>query len=498
MASFSSRIQTALKNPKLRLALDGNYTRWRERRTASFAALPHADDVRDRARAIRIEALTHLDRYLLQLEANVKAKGGTVHWAKDAEEANRIISKICSLSRRERVRVRGKNEATRFQNDSQNPLIAKSKSMLSEEIHLNAHLEKSGLKVVETDLGEWIVQLRGETPSHLTAPAIHLRREDVAELFEKHLGLPRTDDVPTLINAAREALRQTFVNADVGISGVNFGVAETGTLCIITNEGNGRLVTTIPKIHIALMGIERVVPTMRDLEIMIRVLARSGTGQKITAYTNLITGARRPDDPDGPDELHLVLVDNGRSRVLASELAESLLCIRCGACVSVCPVYRQIGGHAYHATYMGPIGSILMPALNGVNEFGELAHASTLCGECRDVCPVRIDIPKMLLRVRRTHVEQTGGTRWIALAMKIWSQVSRSPRLYHSVLKISSFLARPFARVGWIQKLPPPLNSWTRSRDFPAVAKTTFSEWIAKRYPSPSGRGVRGEGDIRA
>jgi L-lactate dehydrogenase complex protein LldF len=459
--SFTSRIHTALANPNLHLALDGNYTRWRERRTASFAALPHADDVRDRARVIRIEALTHLDHYLIQLESNVKAHGGTVHWAKDAENANRIVAEICS--------------------SKEGALIAKSKSMLSEEIHLNAHLEKSGRKVVETDLGEWIVQMRGETPSHLTAPAIHLRREDVAELFEKHLGLPRTDDVPTLINAARGALRHIFLNADVGISGVNFGVAETGTLCIITNEGNGRLVTTLPKIHIALMGIERIVPTMRDLEIMIRVLARSGSGQKITAYTHLISGARRPDDPDGPEELHLVLVDNGRSRLLASDLAESLLCIRCGACVSVCPVYRQIGGHAYNATYMGPIGSILMPALSGVSEFGELAHASTLCGECREVCPVRIDIPKMLLRVRHTHIDQTGGTRWIALAMKIWSRVARSPRLYRFALKISSLLAQPLARGGWIQKLPPPLDGWTRWRDFPLVAKKTFSERLGKR-----------------
>ena len=473
--SFNSRIKSALANPKLALALDGNYTRWRERRTASFAALPHADDVRDRARAIRVEALTHLDHYLIQFESQVKANGGVVHWAKDAEEANRIVAEIIFSK-----------DPSGFQNPK-GLLIAKSKSMLSEEIHLNRHLtglkDLSGVKVevVETDLGEWIVQLRGETPSHLPAPAIHLRREDVAELFEKHLGLPRTNDVPTLINAAREALRQTFINADVGISGVNFGVAETGTLCLITNEGNGRLVTTIPKVHIALMGIERVVPTMRDLEIMIRVLTRSATGQKITTYTNLINGARRPDDPDGPDELHLVLVDNGRSRVLASDLAESLLCIRCGACVSVCPVYRQIGGHAYNATYMGPIGSILMPALSGVNEFGELAHASTLCGECRDVCPVRIDIPKMLLRVRHAHVEQTGGTRWIALAMKIWSQVARSPRLYRSVLKISSLLAQPLARGGWIQKLPPPLNGWTHSRDFPVVAKETFSERLAKR-----------------
>ena len=467
--SFNSRIKTALANPKLALALDGNYNRWRERRTASFAALPQPDDVRDRARAIRIEALTHLDRYLIQFESQVKANGGVVHWAKDAEEANRIVEEIISM------------RPPWGHIDPKGLLVAKSKSMLSEEIHLNTHLEESGLKVVETDLGEWIVQLRGETPSHLTAPAIHLRREDVAELFEKHLGLPRTDDVPTLINAARDALRQTFIAADVGISGVNFGVAETGTLCIVTNEGNGRLVTTIPKIHIALMGIERVVPTLRDLEIMIRVLARSATGQKITTYTNLISGARRPDDPDGPDELHIVLVDNGRSRVLASDLAESLLCIRCGACVSVCPVYRQIGGHAYNATYMGPIGSILMPALNGVNEFGELAHASTLCGECRDVCPVRIDIPKMLLRVRHTHVEQTGGTRWIAWAMKIWTQVARSPRLYHLVLKISSLLAQPLARGGWIQKLPPPLNGWTHSRDFPVVARETFGEKMRRK-----------------
>lgn len=468
LPTFQQRINTALADSNLQAALDGNFERSRLQRGNAIAALPHADLVRDRARAIRVEALRHLDEYLLQLETAVQANGGVVHWAATAADANRIVLEIAQ-----------KHNAR---------LIAKSKSMVSEEIELNAALEKAGLRVVETDLGEYILQLRGDHPSHIVAPAIHLRRSDVATLFEKHLGLPPTDDIPALTAAARKALREVFVTADIGISGVNFGVAESGTLCIVTNEGNGRLCTTLPKVHIALMGIERVVPTLADLEIMLRVLARSATGQKITGYTNLITGPRRRSeagagDPDGPDELHLVLVDNGRSRVLGGELAESLLCIRCGACLNICPVYREIGGHAYGSVYPGPIGAVVAPALGGLAEFGELAQASSLCGACQEVCPVRIDIPAMLLKVRSAHREETGGATaaWLGPAMKLWSFGMRSLAGYRLSLWLGRLGTRLLARAGWVQRLPGPPGGWTRSRDFPALAKEAFRDRYVKR-----------------
>ncbi len=465
-ATFKQRINTALADSNLQAALDGNFERSEIQRTNALASLPNADLVRDQARAIRIEALSHLDTYLLQLEAAVQARGGVVHWAATAADANRLVLEI--------AQSRG---------DVTSPLlIAKSKSMVSEEIGLNAALEKAGLRVVETDLGEYILQLREDHPSHIVAPAIHLRRSDVAALFEKHLRLPPADDIPAMTAAARQALRGVFVTADIGVSGVNFGVAESGTLCIVTNEGNGRLCTTLPKVHIALMGIERVVPTLADLEIMLRVLARSATGQKITGYTNLITGPRRPDEPDGPDELHLVLVDNGRSRVLAGELAESLLCIRCGACLNICPVYREIGGHAYGSVYPGPIGAIIAPALGGLAEFGELAGASSLCGACQEVCPVRIDIPTMLLKVRSAQIEETGGdAAWLGPAMKLWSLGMRSLPGYRLSLWLSRLGTRLLARGGWVQRLPGPPGGWTQSRDFPALARESFRERVAKR-----------------
>jgi L-lactate dehydrogenase complex protein LldF len=353
--------------------------------------------------------------------------------------------------------------------------------MVSEEIALNHALEAAGIRAVETDLGEFIVQLRRETPSHLITPAVHLRREDVSELFHKEFGMEPTLDVEKMTAVARAELRRVFFGADVGLSGVNFGVAETGTMAIVTNEGNARLCTTLPRIHVALMGLERLVPTLADLEMMLRLLPRSATAQKLTSYVSLLTGPRRPDEPDGPEELHVVLLDNGRTRTLGSELAEALLCIRCGACLNVCPVYREIGGHAYGSTYGGPIGSVLSPALFG-SDFGELANASSLCGACRDICPVRIDIPTMLLAVRGQQAAQGHAPLWLKLGMKAWRWAMATPARYHAAQALAAFGSRLVSRDGRIRALPPPLNAWTARRDFPVFARESFrARWKRRK-----------------
>jgi L-lactate dehydrogenase complex protein LldF len=360
-------------------------------------------------------------------------------------------------------------------------LVAKSKSMVSEEIALNHALEAAGIRAVETDLGEFIVQLRRETPSHLITPAVHLRREDVSELFHKEFGMEPTLDVEKMTAVARAELRRVFFGADVGLSGVNFGVAETGTLAIVTNEGNARLCTTLPRVHVALMGLERLVPTLADLEVMLRLLPRSATAQKLTSYVSLITGPRRPDEPDGPEELHVVLLDNGRTRTLGSELAEALLCIRCGACLNVCPVYREIGGHAYGSTYGGPIGSVLSPALFG-SDFGELANASSLCGACRDICPVRIDIPTMLLTVRGQQAAEGRAPLWLKVGMKAWRWAMATPARYRAAQALAAFGSRLVSRDGRIRALPPPLNAWTARRDFPVFARESFrARWKRRK-----------------
>jgi L-lactate dehydrogenase complex protein LldF len=458
--TFQQRITQALGNPTLQLALDRNAERRVAGRNQRFAELPDAEAVRDRGRAIRIETLSHLDRYLEQFAANVERRGGRVHWAADAAEARAIILGI--------VRA-----ATPTPPHSHTPLVAKSKSMVSEEIALNHALEAAGIRAVETDLGEFIVQLRRETPSHLITPAVHLRREDVSELFHKEFGMKPTLDVEAMTAVARAELRRVFFGADVGLSGVNFGVAETGTIAIVTNEGNARLCTTLPRVHVALMGLERLVPTLADLEVMLRLLPRSATAQKLTSYVSLLTGPRRPDEPDGPEELHVVLLDNGRSRVLGSELAESLLCIRCGACLNVCPVYREIGGHAYGSTYGGPIGSVLSPALFGP-DFGELANASSLCGACRDICPVRIDIPTMLLAVRGQPAAERRAPLWLKVGMKAWRWAMATPTRYRAAQALAAIGTRLLSRDGRIHALPPPLNTWTARRDFPVFARESF------------------------
>lgn len=467
--TFHERIETALSNPVLQVALDRNAARRIPARNQSFAELPHAEAVRDRGRAIRLETLSRLDHYLAQFAENVEQNGGRVHWAATAEDAQRIVLDV--------VRSALPSPLER----GAGGVVAKSKSMVSEEIHLNAALEAEGLRVVETDLGEWIVQLRGEPPAHIITPAVHLRREEVSALFHERFGMEPTLDVEKMTALAQRELRQVYYQATVGITGVNFGVAECGAIAIVTNEGNADLTKDVPRVHVALMGIERLVPTLADLEVMLRLLPRSATAQKLTSYVSLVSGPRRAGEPDGPEEFHVVLVDNGRSRTLSSELAESLLCIRCGACFNVCPVFRELGGHAYGTPYGGPIGSLVSPALFG-SDFNELAHASTLCGACRDICPVCIDIPTMLLAVRQQSVREGQAPLWLSAGLKAWAVAMSSPALYETGQFFAALGSGLIAKDGQIHRLPPPLDAWTNRRDFPAFAKDTFrARWRRRK-----------------
>ena len=421
MASiFRSKIRHSIADENLQAALDANAERRIRVREAAIASLDNPQALRARAHAVRADVIDHLDEYLKQFTQQAAHNGFQVHFASDARQAVEIVLRLSSQKKAN--------------------LVAKSKTMVSEEIGLNHALENAKLKVVETDLGEYIVQLRGETPSHIITPAVHLRRQDVGRLFEEKLGLPYTEDISLMTNVARSTLRQVFLEADIGVSGVNFGVAETGTICVVTNEGNGRMVTTVPQTHIALMGIERLVPALDDLALMLSLLPRSATGQKLSVYTSLLNSPRRVGDADGPQERHLVLVDNGRRGVRESELKEILYCIRCGACLNACPVFREIGGHAYvsldgkNSPYPGPMGSVVSPALFGLEQFGQLARASSLCGACREACPVDIDLPKLLLRVRAgLGVGKSRGTARsnapaaLKLGMSFFSLAATSP-----------------------------------------------------------------------
>ncbi len=433
-----------------------------------YAALPDSDRLRDHAKLLKEHTLAHLDRYLEQLEASVIKLGGQVHWAATAEDARRIVVAIAHQANVRRV--------------------VKSKSMTTEEIHLNPALEAAGVEVVETDFGEFIIQLAGERPSHLVAPAVHHTRESIARLLSKHTETTQPDEPSSLAQTGRRLLREKFATADMGISGANFAVADTGTVVLISNEGNARLTTTCPRIHVALMGIEKVIPCLTDLPVFLKLLARAATGQTLSVYTTLITGPRRGGDRDGPEAFHLVLLDNGRSRVLASEFRESLQCIRCGACLNACPVYRRIGGHAYGGVYSGPIGSILTPLYDSVSANPHLPHASSLCGACLAACPVRINIPHMLIGLRELqHDKSPDAARtkssalrhtvsWERLAYRAWKEVLRRPWLYRLALRASRWLTWPLAKDGWLRRLPGPGAAWTQARDFPAPARRSFRE----------------------
>ncbi len=469
-ANFYKRVDRALKDPAMRAAMKRATARLVSSRDVGFGGFPQADQIRDHARAIRAHTITRLDYYLARFEEAVHARGGHVHWAATASDA---VSIVADISRQYGAKT-----------------AVKSKSMVSEEIELNAALGAAGVDVLETDLGEFVVQIDGDHPSHIVAPIIHKSRRDIAKLFQEKLQASDADvaDVPQMTAFARRRLRDGFLKADMGISGGNFGVAETGSLCICTNEGNGRLTTTLPRVHVALMGIERIVPSLADLGIMLQVLGRSATGQKLTVYSNIITGPRRQgmetegDESDGPDHLHIVLVDNGRSRLLGTDLAEVLYCIRCGACLNTCPVYQEVGGHAYGSVYPGPVGAVLTPGLRGLEKWHDLPHASSLCGACREICPVRIDIPRMLLALRDEATQRGYSPAWITSGLWFFRQLAVRPALFRRAQALASFATRRIAKNGWIERMPGHFGRWTRTRDFPAFAPTTFmAQWERRR-----------------
>ena len=453
---FPERARVALGNHNLHVALDRATAQLGSRRGAAFASLPDADSVRDIARRAKMATLRDLAGHLQRFEERLEANGVHVHWAETGEDANRIVVEIaarCGVKR-----------------------AVKAKSMASEETHLNAALERSGVTVVETDLGEYVVQLAHDRPSHIILPIIHMTREDVGRLMHERIGVAYSDEPRTLAGYARTKLREEFLRADMGISGANFGVAEDGTICLVTNEGNGRMVTTLPRVHVVLMGIEKLVPTLADLDLFLRILARSATGQKLTTYTTLIRGPRRPGDECGPDQVHVVLLDNGRSRILAGDTAEILGCIRCGACLNACPVYKSIGGHAYGDTYPGPVGAVVTPGLKGLADWKDLPSASSLCGACRDVCPVRLDIPRMLLSLRHSASRQWASPLGLRAGMKAFGWVAARPRLYRAVTLLARWSLRRLADDGWLKRAPGLASGWTQSRDLRAPAEATFQE----------------------
>jgi L-lactate dehydrogenase complex protein LldF len=483
-SEFRERIRASLADETLQSALDANAERRVNGRIAALASLPDWRERRQRAHAVRAEVIEHLEEYLEKFMRKAEGNGIIVHRARDAAEAIKIVLEVTESN----VLAKHPSGARRWEDHNTDDgsrrtpvLIAKSKSMVTEEINLNHALEAENIRVVETDLGEYIVQLRGEKPAHIISPAVHLRRDDVGRLFHEKLGIPYTEDIPTLTDTARKVLREVFLTADVGISGVNFGIAETGGICVVSNEGNARMVTTLPPIHIALMGMERLVRDLDDLALMLSLLARSATTQKLSAYTQLLH-APFPDQ-----QRHLILLDNGRTRLRQSPLKESLYCIRCGACLNSCPVFREIGGHAYNSAYSGPIGSVISAGFFG-SDFVPLAQASSLCGACKEACPVDIDLPKLLTRVRAGQspvssnqspaVRDGGLSAPGRLFMRTYSLVARSPRLFVIAQKLAALGTRLVSPYREYVSMPA-FTGWGYSKDLPRFAAQTFRERFA-------------------
>jgi L-lactate dehydrogenase complex protein LldF len=458
--SFPDAARTALRDGQLRANLGHATTTIRNKRARVVAEVPDWEQLRAAGKALKAATMARLDDHLEELERQVTARGGTVHWARDANEANEIVTRL--------VQATGTGE------------VVKVKSMATQEIALNEALEAVGIDVFETDLAELIVQLGEDKPSHILVPAIHKNRAEIREIFARTIpgvdpGL--TDDPRQLAMAARKHLRERFLRARVAISGANFGVAETGTLTVVESEGNGRMCLTLPETLITVMGIEKVVPTWRDLEVFLQLLPRSSTGERMNPYTSTWAGVT---PGDGPQEFHLVLLDNGRTAVLADEVGrEALHCIRCSACLNVCPVYERAGGHAYGSVYPGPIGAILSPQLTGVEDNASLPYASSLCGACFEVCPVAIDIPSILVHLRAEHVEAQEKTTAEAVAFRALATAMSRPWLWHLAQRASRLgrlLSR--GRPTLPNAMPPPISSWTRSRDLPTPPTRTFvQQW---------------------
>jgi L-lactate dehydrogenase complex protein LldF len=466
---FKQTASMKLDDPVLQRNMKQSKTKFVDGRARGILEIDNWEEIRTYAAQLRDRTLANLDAYLVEFERNATRRGATVHWAETAEEACRIA---VDIAQRNGVKK-----------------VTKSKSMVSEEVNLNDRLEEAGIQVVETDLGEYILQLAHEPPSHIVAPAVHKSKEQVADLFEAAHHKPRLTDIPAMTREAREALREHFLTADMGISGANFVIAETGTTLTVTNEGNADMVTTMPRIHCVITGIEKVIPTLEDFATLIRLLPRSAIGQSIANYLTLTTGTRGPGDSDGPEQMHVILVDAGRTRFIGSDMQEMLRCIRCGACMNHCPVYQNIGGHAYGWVYPGPMGSVLTPVYVGVENAGDLPNAATFCGECAVVCPVKIPLPDLMRKLREKQFD-TGQRPWgERAALGAWAYVVQRPRLYATLSKLGARVASWMGgRDKLIHKLPG-IDGWTHGRDMPAPAGKTFREMYKQRAPSPVGQG---------
>ncbi len=461
---FRRNAAASLADAQLQRALTRLQERFVGTRAAAMTEIPDFERLRQAAADLRQHTLDHLDHHLERFEQEVTARGGHVHWAEDAAAARWIMVEI---ARRHGVTS-----------------VAKSKSMVSEECAINEALEAAGIGVTETDLGEYILQLAHEPPSHIVAPVVHKNKEEIAELFERHHRRPRQTGITELCREAREILRPKFLAADMGVSGANFLIAETGSALIVTNEGNGRLVTTLPRVHVAITGIEKVVPTLDDVALLLRLLPRSATGQSITNYVSVLTGPKGAGDLDGPEHFHVILVDNGRSSLLGSELEPMLRCIRCGACMNHCPVYQNIGGHAYGWVYPGPMGSVLTPSFMGLAAARDLPNASTFCGACAAVCPVGIPLPELLRELRVRQVTQRLRPVTERIALRAWTWLAARPAFYAAfTAAIARLLRLMGGRRALIRRLPF-ASGWTRGRDFPAASGRTFRELYRGRRAS--------------
>ena len=466
---FPGRAFAALRNPDLQAAMGRAKGGFIDKRRLAIEGLPEFDTLREAGKEIKEHTLSHLDYYLERFEERVRASGGTVHWAASAGDACRIVVDLCRNAEARRV--------------------TKGKSMVAEEIGLNEALEAAGIERVETDLGEYIIQLAGEPPSHIIAPAVHKTRKQVSELFHRHhraQGFTEVQsEVAALVDEARHVLRDKFLSADVGITGANFLIAETGSVTLVTNEGNADLTNTLPRVHIVTAGIEKVVPTLEDASTLLRLLARSATGQEMSSYTTLVTGARARGDLDGPAEFHVVLVDNGRSQMLGNEFRPMLRCIRCGACMNHCPVYSAVGGHAYGWVYVGPMGAVLTPLMVGLEEAGHLPNACTLNGRCVEVCPMGIPLTDMLRALRRRQFEDRLGPRRARLGLAAWGWLARRPALYRRLAGLGVRLLSLLGRRGHFRRLPFAAG-WTGARDLPAPPGGTFLGAWRRRGKAPA------------